>query len=228
VINNSPVNLTGPSAQDYLRTFSEGAESLFEIQITGAETRGLTSIGGLYRDDISYGDVVPTDELIAQFEVDDIRQDPLILDPPVAKGSEQVRYTQKYNGWDASELGTDNIIVIRLSEVYLNRAEAYAMQSNPDETAALADLNTIRQARGLAPLAVTGTDLIDAILMERRLELAFEGHRAYDLKRNGMGFPKPGANTIIPYDDYRIVAPIYEEELDANPNIIQNPGYTSN
>jgi hypothetical protein len=226
-INNSPVGLTGPSAADHLTAFSEGAESLLEIQFTDAETRGLTSLAGMYRDDIGYGDIVPTDELLGQFEAGDVRLD--ILDAPTARGSETVRYSQKYAGYDGTALGTDNVIVIRLAEVYLNRAEAYAKQDTPNEPAALADLNLIRQQRGLAPLVgLTGQALIDAILKERRLELAFEGHRAYDLKRNGMGFPKPDEGITIPYDDYRIVAPYYEQELDANPNIVQNPGYTDN
>lgn len=228
VIDEAPVSITGPSAANYLTTFSDGAESLFEVQFTDAETRGLTSLAGLYREDVGYGDIVPTDEFLSNFEANDIRQDPLILDAPVARGPEMVRYSQKYNGWDGSDLGTDNVIVVRISEMYLNRAEAYMMQDTPNEGAALTDLNFLRQQRGLGPVVASGQALIDAILLERRIELAFEGHRAYDLKRNGFGFPKPGTNSVVPYTDYKIVAPYYEEELDANPSLIPNPGYTGN
>ncbi len=80
---------------------------------------------------------------------------------------------------------------MRLSEVLLNRAEAYAHQGMDD--LALADVNTIRERAGLSgDELVTTTNLashgfasvLDAVLNERRLELAFEGFRRDDLLRN--------------------------------------------
>lgn len=89
--------------------------------------------------------------------------------------------TRKYQGINDT---VNNIKVIRSSELYLNRAEAYARSNNL--TAALADLNTIRK-RGL-PTATTFTSasqqaVIDEILAERRRELAFEGHLFFDIAR---------------------------------------------
>src|SRR5690606_22378747 len=79
----------------------------------------------------------------------------------------------------------DNVPVIRVSEVYLNRAEAYAYSGEDD--LAREDVNRIRSRAGLGliPGTVTGDDLKAEIALQRRLELAFEGHRFFDLKRRG-------------------------------------------
>lgn len=127
-------------------------------------------------------------------------------------------------------------ILIRLAEVYLNRAEAYAKTGQADK--AIADVNLIRQRAGL-----TGTELfsttdlkglptvLDVVLQERRLELAFEGHRAYDLYRNGRSLVRnypgfhnttTGQQTVSP-DDKQVVHLIPEAEIVLNPNLKQNP-----
>jgi hypothetical protein len=61
--------------------------------------------------------------------------------------------------------------------------------------------------------------LIDAILRERRVELAFEGDRFYTLHRKGLAL-----RGLAPSDN-RITFPIPQQELDANRAIVQNPGY---
>jgi hypothetical protein len=72
--------------------------------------------------------------------------------------------------------------------------------------------------------ALTGQDLVDAIWKERRIELAFEGHRLWDLLRTGRNVTK--GTTTINYDDYKLIAPIPQAEIDANPKLKpQNPGY---
>jgi starch-binding outer membrane protein, SusD/RagB family len=79
-------------------------------------------------------------------------------------------------------------IVLRLSEVYLNRAEAYAKLGS--NTEALTDVDLIRTNRGLQDVLYNGDSgsltSLEAVLKERRLELAFEGHRHFDLVRNGL------------------------------------------
>lgn len=76
---------------------------------------------------------------------------------------------------------------VRISEAYLNRAEAYAQQKK--KTEALADLNKLRRYRieGYedADIADEAT-LLDEIRVERRLELCFDEHRWFDLRRYGM------------------------------------------
>jgi starch-binding outer membrane protein, SusD/RagB family len=112
----------------------------------------------------------------------------------------------------------------------LNRAEAYATPGSSvfDETLALADLNTLRVARGLATVALTGSALYEEILTQRRIELAFEGHRWFDLKRLGRDVIKEGTVSgavNVPFTDPRILPAIPQREIDANPNLVQNTGY---
>ena len=124
---------------------------------------------------------------------------------------------------------TDNVPVIRLSEVYLNRAEANARSGQ--DAAAQADLNLIRQ-RGLATapdVTATGQDLLDEILRERRIELGYEGHRIFDITRHRLDVVRVDCTSDVcfyPYPGPFFILPIPQDEMDVNPNITQNPGYS--
>ena len=120
----------------------------------------------------------------------------------------------------------DNMPIIRYSEVLLNRAEAYA--ETGQDALARDDVNQLRSNRGLAasPVGSSGAALINDILLERRMELAFEGHRWFDLKRRGMDIPKPQGNIpTVSYTNFRILANLPNGDVDINPNLVQNPGY---
>jgi len=124
----------------------------------------------------------------------------------------------------------DNVPIIREAEMFLNRAEAYATPGSAvfNQTLALADLNTVRTARGLATVSLSGTALYNEILNQRRLEFAFEGHRWFDLKRLGLDVIKAGQFTgavNVPFTDFRRLANIPQREVDGNPNLQQNFGY---
>ncbi len=109
-----------------------------------------------------------------------------------------------------------NVPIIRLAEMYLTRAEANFRLNGSVGATPLADINLIRERAGLAPL----TSLtLDAILGERRLELAFEGHLLHDLKRTR----RPVGTTAFGADN--LVLPIPQREIDTNTNLRQNPGY---
>ena len=75
---------------------------------------------------------------------------------------------------------------IRSAEAFLNRMEAYALSG--EEGLALAELNAFRKTRviGYADVNLSGQVLLDEIRLERRKELCFEGHRWFDLRRQGM------------------------------------------
>lgn len=120
-------------------------------------------------------------------------------------------------------LNLDNVPVLRVSELYLNRAEAYAQNGQDD--LARQDINRIRERAGLNPVDVTlnGETLLKEILLQRRLELAFEGHRWFDLKRYGIEVIKPTGN--LSFDDYRILAPIPDREVKADNALKQNYHY---
>ncbi|TWI81464.1 SusD-like starch-binding protein associating with outer membrane [Lacibacter cauensis] len=111
-----------------------------------------------------------------------------------------------------------NVKVIRLAELYLIRAECNQRLSTTVGDTPLNDINRLRTRAG-APTFVTVT-LAD-ILLERRLELAHEGFRIHDAKRLG--------ETVNgrPAFDNRAVFPIPFREMNTNPNLVQNPGYTN-
>ncbi|BDF55553.1 glycan metabolism protein RagB [Odoribacteraceae bacterium] len=76
---------------------------------------------------------------------------------------------------------------LRISEAYLNRAEAYAQMDKASE--ALADLNDLRRCRivGYEDISIENvTDILDEVRLERRLELCYDEQRWFDLRRYGM------------------------------------------
>ncbi|OON69131.1 hypothetical protein B0919_10510 [Hymenobacter sp. CRA2] len=115
--------------------------------------------------------------------------------------------------------GTDNYRAIRFAEILLIGAEAKAQQQ--DLPGALTLLNRVRNRAGLANFASTSQSaVLDAIQQERRVELALEGHRWFDLIRTGKA-----AQVLNVPDARRLLFPIPFRETVNNPNIIQNPGY---
>lgn len=127
----------------------------------------------------------------------------------------QQTYSNKYD----SQYG--NIKLIRLAELYLTRAEANFRAGSSVGATPLADLNRVRTRAKLAPhTSVT----LSSILSERKLELAFEGFRLADVKRNRETIHDPNGNAI-PWNSPRLVFPIPLREINANPKLTQNPGY---
>lgn len=128
-----------------------------------------------------------------------------------------------------------NIKIIRLSEVYLIAAEA-ALHSSAGASAAADYLNEIRKrAPGLAP-ATAATINDDMILDERSKELFGEGNRFFDMIRLNKSIEYNDDFQSVPVSDrpktidrtfYKIVLPISQDEINANPTIAkqQNPGY---
>jgi hypothetical protein len=92
-------------------------------------------------------------------------------------------------------------------------------------TQARNDINALRNIRGLDDTDVANSELINEILLQRRIELAFEGHRFFDMKRLGLPISRPNGLPEIPYADYRVVAPIGATEMDVNKKLVNNPGY---
>jgi len=106
--------------------------------------------------------------------------------------------------------------VIRLAEMYLIRAEANFQNSTQIGDTPINDIAAIRDRAGLT------TDVlatIELIRLERKRELAWEGHRLHDAKRwkENIG--------DLPYNDNSLVLPIPQREIDVNENLQQNPGY---
>lgn len=120
---------------------------------------------------------------------------------------------------------------LRLADIMLLQAEAYAYLGKNSEAATL--VNEIRNRVGLAPVDASG-DMIETVLHERRLELAFEGQRWFDLCRNGK--VEKYMNAVYAKDSGRLpqkrlfdansyLLPVPQKALDENVNLEQNPGY---
>ena len=120
-------------------------------------------------------------------------------------------------------------IISRLSEIYLNRAEAYAKLGN--YSAALAALNTIRERSiiGGGYASLDATNASERIDKERQLELAYQAERSYDVFRNGKPLTRryPGPHQQfedIPASDYRVIYYIPQNAINAYPGTLtQNP-----
>lgn len=148
-------------------------------------------------------------------------------------------YKQKHPGGWASG---DNYYMLRLADILLLKAEALNESGNTTEAASL--VNSIRNRVGLAAVnGLSKEEMKNAILNERRLELAFEAHRWDDLIRNEVATTvmqalneytfscvdgAPGNPVKMDYsacDRNHWILPIPQLEIDANPNLVQNAGY---
>lgn len=127
-----------------------------------------------------------------------------------------VDYGSKYR----SITGTENFPVIRFAEVILIRAEALARMGQLPR--AVTELRRIQTRAGVTLFTLgthTQQQVIDAIVAERRLELAFEGDRWHDLNRLGI------TPAVMHIDPSQMLYPIPQAEIDVTPGLTQNPGY---
>lgn len=181
---------------------------------------------------------VPTFELYSKYEATDIRKSAYFTTSTFSGFT--YNHIVKYSSRPGSSANVVDVKVIRGAEVYLTLAEA-SFRSN-DEATALSALDAVRSRRydAFVSPAESGQALLNAILLERRLELAFEGQRFYDLKRlglpiirsategdlaDGTGTPAPAATQNILGNDFKFTLPIPTSERQANPNFAQSPNY---
>lgn len=166
--------------------------------------------------------VALTEDLVDQFEVNDLRKVHWVKS--VTNGNNIWYHPFKYKQNTQTSTSQENSIVFRLEEQILIRAEARAQQG--ELIGAVDDLNRIRNRAGLSnTIALTQSDIIQAIKQERRVELFTEyGHRFFDLKRwnelDQVLISKPGWNNTDQ------LWPLPLSEMNANPFLTpQNPGY---
>ena len=211
---------------DYPSIFSgdHSSETIFEVAMNETDNLGGGCLAANYLSN-GYNEYLPTYDLYDAFEDGDIRKETMIVvDSTIGGGDYGYIRVNKF----VDVLGYENSPVVRLAELYLTRAEAnYHLGATVE---AQADATTIRQ-RGLpsAPaVAATGEALLDEILLERRKELCFEGHRLWDLTRNKRGVYRTDCTAgvcSIDYPNDGFVLAIGLQELEVNDNIIQNKGY---
>jgi hypothetical protein len=174
----------------------------------------------------------PALKLINTFDKEnDLRYPAYIRFDASRTGTKSKYLVNKYIGGTSTAPGLTDIKLFRTGEMYLIRAEAEA-ESTGD---AAGDLNALRAARingyTNAAFADKGA-LIEAIYTERYKELAFEGHRFYDLRRRNLPVERlaadaanaSGAVTLLPTAP-QYAFPIPAQEVLINKNTIQNPNY---
>ncbi|RBL93195.1 RagB/SusD family nutrient uptake outer membrane protein [Chitinophaga flava] len=220
------------SNPNYLANFTSDAatsEEIFSLRFLTPENRGSDNIGGIYLPNDNtptsgYGDVRLADGFMALLDPADYRN-------TIVKNFAGGFYMMKWIGNGQGITGMTNIKVLRISEVLLNRAEAYA-QDNQLQLA-VNDINSLRTKRGLTAFAgATQAEILTEIFKQRRLELIGEGFGATDLFRthgtrqivDADGFKSPNT-PVVPFNNNLVAFPIPQTEIDANPNIVQNPGY---
>ena len=218
---NDVINTSGFSlAPDYTFYNNPSSEHIFRV-INQADDGAFGNPFDTFYNPTSNngrGDLTFSDDLIAAFEAEpnDLRFALSFED--VDAGNNPARFTTKYPNGATSESDPN---VLRMGEMYLNRAEANFRGGTNIGDTPLNDINAIRDRAGLAPLASV---TLDDILLERRKELAFEGHRRMDLLRNNLNL-KPDNGAISAPGSDKVILPIPTDELNANPNAVQNPSY---
>lgn len=227
-LGDDGTGLMGPDG--YVEGFSTfpNPESIFEIEIRSNDWSTVdgvnNSVSSLAANVFASAQFILTasDELIESYEEGDIRRD--TWTETTRSGADGTVYrSNKWLGAKGDFL--ENLPIIRAAELYLIRAEARFRTG--DAAGARADLSALRANRGLEAVesGVAGDDLFELILHERRVEFALEGHRWFDLKRNGLNITKHGSFEDVPYEDYRLLAPIPQDQLLLNEGLENNPGY---
>lgn len=224
------------SYDNYVAQFSLdnkfSSESLFEIAFTQSNNPSWDSLSYLYHW-WGYADMIVTSDFMNLLDEDwwDIRWW-LVYNE---RGSQW--WINKYPGpgpnrWTPAVY--NNYMVLRLSEVYLNAAEA-AVKGGGDLAKGMEYLNAIvyrSNPSNTEQIVTSDTYTLDRVLKERRLELVCEGHRYFDALRNGLtikregGLHLTGAPTNIDWNYEKCVLPIPVEQFEVNPDMQQNPGYS--
>ena len=251
---------------DYADVFSpalkNNVESVFEIQYQADNDLGEQSnfmyvfaprssgsaIVGFAGQGLG-GRNVPTKNMIAAYEAGDLRKDVSLQEGYTKDGVfYPVPYVNKFNHPHTIAGRTnDNWPIYRYADVLLMLAEAVNEATGPG-TEAEGYLNEVRDRAGLDPLNGLGKDAFaTAVLKERRVELAFENHRWFDLTRtmtpaelatfmNAHGTEEK-ANPTVPrggvafnqldyvFEPHENILPIPAPQILINDKLIQNDGY---
>ncbi len=241
VISSGEYSLEPDYAVLWRASSENGAESIFEFQARGestahgvqqySQTQGARGTSGW-----GWGFNTPSQNLLNDFNAsgDEVRRDATIIfageklwdGRQVDPGVENPMYNEKaYSSANAGAGDTDkNIRYLRLGEVYLIQAEAANELGN--SAAALTALNLVRSRVQLEALPIADQSALrQRIWHERRLELAFEHDRWFDLVRTGQAataMQAAGKNFVTGKHE---LFPVPEEQLIETPDMEQNPGW---
>ena len=211
-------------------------EVLFEIVNTTDDSPGKESLGRLHSPS-GYKDICLTSSFYAL-----LNEDPDDVRLNLLEYSSKRAFVKKYQPQDGEDIMDANIPLIRLSEAYLNAAEADVKTG--DNPSAVKYLNAIVSRANPANSVEGSTVTLDRVMTERRKELVGEGHRFFDALRDGGSVNRhdvKGQSKIsstkhyitkaekmnFSWDYYKCVLAIPKAEMDANSNMLQNPLYDS-
>jgi len=236
-VTNGPYNLLSDYDMLWNNENENSTEAILEVNYEGTSTDGnwgASMFRGLDWKKFN----IPSNDLVKAFEdeSDDIRKNASIVFLDVTgKWSDdnwpqtQYPFGNKYRVFTSPS--PQNYIFLRLADILLLKAEA--LNETGDVAGAAALVNQIRSRVSLPNTSASDqASMRLAIEKERRLELAFEGHRWFDLKRTGRAIEvinnardKNGVSLGYQLNENRLVWPIPQSELDKNVKLVQNPGY---
>jgi hypothetical protein len=250
---------TPESYPEYFASAQEGSESVWIIpynliddQLNGSVASMIFNGNNCWAEEGASSSILEDMGFGTSMTDIDQRWKYIVTDAAVVKNGVNMFYISKFSGQDGSPT-LSSPVMFRLAEIYLNRAEAYAKKG--DVPGAVADLNWLLENRLMVPEgesiddylydegSITAGEIVDVVLKERRIELAFEGHRIFDLLRNGMdvvrnywgfhldtynGVPsgsEPGMDApgvLFPFNDPELIYPIPSSEISTNKLCVPN------
>tara|TARA_B100001093_G_scaffold61350_1_gene51641 strand:+ start:2815 stop:4206 length:1392 start_codon:yes stop_codon:yes gene_type:complete len=226
VISNVPL----ATATEYPDIWTDASEN--EVVFKLKRTTGDGAVGTLFQD--TNGDVFfsMSNDLLFRLLATSAADPRFGVCLDLATATIAVPTIGKYLG-TAANFGLNDIKVFRTSEMVCIRSEAYARIG--ELALSSADMNLLGVNRGYLGDGsfATTAEALSIIEDVRRIELAFEGHRYYDMRRYGKSIDRTPTDDCgaasgacqLPATDHRWVMPIPQDEIFANDNITQNPGY---
>lgn len=212
------------SINNWNAMFSAGlsTESIFEVGYNEVQTNAMRVLYAQGND----AQYFPSQKFMDSFEEGDLRK-PKIWDNTQTTPRKIWKFFGEGFNDESADPSQNNIILVRLADMLLLKAEAHAHLEQYDQ--ALPLLNMVRSRAGLASLDRQEAEdeygsVVDAILQERFIELSFEGHRWFDLVRTDKAIGVMGPITGLS-DERNILWPLHENALNRNPELEQNDFY---
>ena len=235
--NQVTTPLATPAELDGVYTDSNNAGIVVEWAVNTSSESNFANVGVLYSQSnasATISEYAIDLEFFTNVDANDLRRN--VMQFIGTNQGNDYNAVKKFLGETGQVNGRVDIKVMRAAEVLLNKAEAqYELGL---ETAALASLDELRDQRYTSYAGgESGQALEDAIQFNRRVELSFEGHRFFDIKRRGEainrsvfgdiidGSGTPAEVLTLPAGDFRFQLPIPIDEINANSNMEQNEGY---
>lgn len=189
-------------------------ENIFSVAHNGGDNPNTNHALGQHYGPTQRADIQIDPKYVALMSATDLRRTELITE---ANGAFWTAKYTKVSDWAP---------ILRYSEILLIKAEALANIASGVDANAIALVNQVRtRSKATAVAPASKSDLIAAILNERRIELAFEGQGLFEFLRTGRNLP---AHSVVPeykWGNGRLVFPLPLNDIQRNPQLVQNDGY---